>query len=110
MTPKPQLHNSPLCRSRIHCRNCRSIPATRGMLIETYQVAGVQRGGFECPEGFTADTVPDYRASIEDSLPARRMEICTACDQTDCGIKHQTKCRRRAILTRDNFHCPRQRF
>ena len=110
MTAKPQLHNSPLCRSRAHCRNCRTLPATRKMLIDAYQVIGAEAEAFECPEGFAAETAPEPEATIANPLAGERLTICTACGWTDCGIKHQTQCRRKAILSRKNFHCPQGNF
>ena len=108
--PKPPLNNSPLCRTRVHCRNCRTLSATRTMLIEAYQVGNADGDAFECPEGFSCENAPQHQPAIEESLTVERLAVCAACDQADCSIKRQTKCRRNAILGRKNFHCPDGRF
>ena len=65
---------------------------------------------FLCPEGFTSENAPEHEVAIEKPLMVKRLTICAACERTDCSIKHQTKCRRKAILGRENFHCPHQLF
>lgn len=107
---RPPLHNSDLCRTRVHCRNCRTFAATRAMLIKAYRVSNATGDAFECPEGFTTGNTPEHRPAIDESLTAKRLAVCKECSEDSCSIKHQTDCRRRAILCRENFHCPDGRF
>jgi hypothetical protein len=80
------------------------------MLIEAYRVASVEGDMFPCPEGFTSESIPECEVTGEKPLMVERLTICAACDQTDCSIKHQTRCRRKAMLNRENFHCPEGQF
>jgi len=64
-------------------------------------------GPDNCPYGITADSLP---ASVNINTRANdRQAQCDSCD-VECPIKHYTKCRRRAVLKRENFHCPDGRF
>ena len=95
--------NSPHCGCHAHCRACRTDPTWR-----------LSAGAPDiCPHGVTADDLPpvtEVLVSAGSPLAVERLAVCDACDDGDCGIKHQTNCRRRAILSRANFQCPRRRF
>jgi len=94
----PNFTGSPECASRAHCRACRTVTAWR-----------ISAGApDDCPHGVSIDDLPEIRNP--GAIAARRLAICAACDNTGCGIKHQTDCRARAILGRENFQCPRGRF
>ena len=82
------------CRTRVHCAVCRSSPAWR-------VAVGMPD---DCPCGITADDLPAVRDAA--AIVAERLAVCNACGNAACSIKHQTVCRRRAILARENFHCP----
>ncbi|MBT3201528.1 MAG: hypothetical protein HN350_16625 [Phycisphaerales bacterium] len=106
---KLKLHNSPLCLSRVHCENCRTLPTTRRMLLAIYHTPDANEDDFPCPEGFTAGATPKYITPAESPLMLERLAICKPCDD-ECSINHQTQCRRKAILAREHFHCPNGRF
>ena len=63
---------------------------------------------FDCPHGVTAKDLPAVRKVAR--VLAQRLATCRSCTDPDCAIKHHTNCRARAILARDNYHCPQGRF
>ncbi|MDP6635968.1 MAG: hypothetical protein QGG42_13805 [Phycisphaerae bacterium] len=80
------------------------------MLTEAFLVVGAGGDAFDCPEGFTSENAPEHEATAENPLTAGRLTVCAACDKENCSIKHQTTCRRKAVLSRENFHCPEGQF
>jgi len=86
------------CRVRVHCPACRTDQPWR-------ESVGAPD---ECPHGMTVDDLPpvvDLGAVV-----VERLAVCKACGDESCSITHQTDCRRRAVLGRENFHCPEGRF
>ena len=62
----------------------------------------------ECPHGVMADDLPpvaDFGAIL-----AKRLAVCKVCGDNSCSIMHQIDCRRRAVLGRENLHCPKGQF
>ena len=92
-----------VCAARRHCRACRSSGKTRKAI------------GFpkKCPEGWTIDKLPEAPPA---DPPAKfpefavdRLAVCEKCDR-DCPVLKYKSCRRRAVLARENFHCPSGEF
>ena len=86
------------CQMRWLCPACRNYPEWRA-------VSGAPE---DCPHGVTIDSLPavvDFAAALTE-----RLTMCKECGDASCSIKHQTDCRLRAILGRQNFHCPDERF
>ena len=86
------------CRLRVHCPACRTDTAWRDSV----------GAPDDCPHGVTVDDLPpvvDLAAVVTE-----RLAVCADCDDESCGVKHQSNCRRRAVLCRENFHCPEGRF
>jgi len=44
------------------------------------------------------------------AVTGERLAVCADCDDESCGVKHQSSCRARAVLSRENFHCPAGKF
>ena len=86
------------CRLRVHCPACRTDTAWRDSV-------GAPEA---CPHGVTVDGLPPVRDLA--SIVTGRLAICNACYDRGCSIKHQTACRRKAILGREHFHCPNELF
>jgi len=86
------------CRLRVHCPACRTDAAWR----ESVGAPDV------CPHGVTVDDLPPVVDLA--AVMAKRLAVCDDCDDQSCGVKHQSSCRRRAVLGRENFHCPEGRF
>ena len=89
---------SSACQCRAHCPACRTDPVWRAAV-----------GAPEvCPHGVTIDDLPPIVDTS--TIVKERMVFCQSCDDESCGVKHQSKCRQRAVLSRGNFHCPDGRF
>ena len=43
------------------------------------------------------------------TLAGTRQAVCDECE-IDCPIKRDTRCHRKAILNREQFHCPEGKF
>ena len=86
------------CRLRVHCPACRTDAAWR----RSVGAPDV------CPHGVTlADLPPAVDLA---AVATERLAVCDECDDESCGVKHQSSCRARALLARENFHCPQGRF
>jgi len=96
MTPKQR---KILCAARVHCEPCRTSTHQRSVL-------GMPD---ECPEGFTADNLPEIPG--QPAWLTEREQVCTRrCPVTDCAMHRKTQCQRSALLRREAFHCPAGRF
>ena len=103
------------CAGRAHCSTCRAGKAGRYLRQawgRHYQLPG-DKIDFDCPAGFTADNLPKPAITNlreQSTIAAKRLAVCEDCGDDACGIKHQSGCRRRAVLGREDFHCPQRRF
>jgi len=61
----------------------------------------------DCPHGVTLDALPPI--ADPNALAHARQTVCKTCE-TDCPIKRDTKCHRKELLNREQFHCPDGRF
>ena len=85
------------CKCRVHCGACRGNEAWRKK----------ESAPDDCPHGVTIDSLPP-RVDVT-ALAKTRQAVCDECE-IDCPIKRDTRCHRKAILNREQFHCPEGKF
>jgi len=92
--PLKEFVASKACRSRAHCRACRTDPEWR-------RLTGAPD---VCPHD------PDViELSAVDELDMR-LAACRACSNMNCSVKPLAYCRRKRKLRSDDFCCPDGRF